>query len=297
MTTAFRVSKKPFFWGLFCYADSGVSGYGIFFMEKMKHHSIYSIDAIAHNSRLKALSPGFKIIFALLSLAACLLSGNIFTPLFVTLSAAAISIAIGGTRPGEYLRLMSIPAAFLLCGSAAVALGFSRERIGQYCLDLRFFYIYTTNSGLMTAFKTAIKALGAVSSLYIITFSTPPGDIAEAMRRLHVPKLITELMVMIYRFIFILAQVHHELYTSAGSRLGYSDFWTSLRTFAATASSLFVISLKRAGTYYDALESRCYTGELLFLKDERRLEAKHIVFAAAYFVLVGTVMYIERRYL
>lgn len=259
-------------------------------MEKMKHHSIYSIDTIAHGSKLKNISPCFKSIFSLLALAACLISGNIYTPVFITVSAAVINIAAGGTRTGEYLRLMSVPAAFLLCGTAAIAVGFSRTYPGPYCLDLRLFYIYITSDSLITAAKTALKALGAVSSLYMLTLSTPPGDIFTAMRRLHIPKLITELTSMIYRFIFILTQVCRDLHTAAASRLGFRDMKTSLHTFASTASSLFVISLRRAGTYYDALESRCYTGELLFLEDERQLRPVHICFAAAYFLLVVIIM-------
>lgn len=269
----------------------------VFFYGKMKHHNIYSIDTIACNSRLKNLDPGFKMIFMLLSLAVCMLSENIFTPLYVVVASAVINIAVGGTRPGEYLRLMSIPAVFLLFGTAAIAFSFSRHQIGQHYFDLKLFYIYTTRRDIIMAVKTALKALGAVSSLYMITLSTPPGDMFKTMRRLRVPKLITELTVMIYRFIFILAQVHSEIQMSACSRLGYSNFRASLHTFAAIVSNLFVIALKKSGTYYDALESRCYMGELLFLEEERNLEAKHIVFAAVYFSLAGALMYIERRYL
>lgn len=264
-------------------------------MEKMKHehHNIYYIDTIAYNSKMKDWSPGFKIILALLSLASCIISKNISAPIFIIITMAALSICIGKTDPRYYFKLMILPFAFIICGTAAIAVGFSAEPFGQYMLDLNFFFIYTTDTAMSEALKTALKALGAVSSLYMLTLSTPISETMAAMRKLHIPKLIIELMNMIYRFIFILARVHHGFMTSAKSRLGYYGTRTSLRTFGIVAANLFIVSLKKAGTYYDALESRCYTGELLFLTIEKPVKKKQIIFAIIYFMCVVTLIFFK----
>ena len=281
---------------VFCYAGSGVSEYGIFFWRKMKHKekNVYSIDTIAYNSKIKHWNSEFKIIFALLSLIACVASGNIFVSLFIIAAMAVISIGIGGVNCGRYLKLMTIPITFIILGTIAIAAGFAKEPIGQYNLNLKFFYIYTTNIGIFKAVKVALKALGAVSSLYMMTLSTPMNEIVSAMRKIHIPKLIVELMNMIYRFIFILAEVQHSIKTSAKSRLGYCDFRTSCYTFSTSAASLLIISLKKANAYYDAMESRCYTGELLFLEEKKPVRKNQIIIGIIYFLCVGAIMFFVR---
>lgn len=267
-----------------------------FFWRKMKHKekNVYSIDTIAYNSKIKHWNSEFKIIFALLSLIACVASGNIFVSLFVIAAMAVISIGIGGVNCGRYLKLMTIPITFIILGTIAIAAGFAKEPIGQYNLNLKFFYIYTTNIGIFKAVKVALKALGAVSSLYMMTLSTPVNEIVSAMQKIHIPKLIVELMNMIYRFIFILTEVQHSIKTSAKSRLGYCDFRTSCYTFGASAASLLIISLKKANAYYDAMESRCYTGELLFLEEKKPVRKNQIIIGIIYFLCVGAIIFFVR---
>lgn len=267
-----------------------------FFWSKMKHkhENVYSIDTIAYNSKIKHWNSEFKIIFALLSLIACVASGNIFVSVFIIVAMAVISIGIGGVNCGRYIKLMTIPITFIILGTIAIAAGFSKEPVGQYNLNLKFFYIYTTNIGIFKAVKAALKALGAVSSLYMMTLSTPVNEIVSAMRKIHIPKLIVELMNMIYRFIFILTEVQHSIKTSAKSRLGYCDFKTSCYTFGASAASLLIISLKKANTYYDAMESRCYMGELLFLEEKKPVKKNQIIISIIYFLCVGAIMLFVR---
>ena len=47
------------------------------------------------------------------------------------------------------------------------------------------------------------KALGAVSALYMMTLTTPLSEIIAVLRKAHIPKLIIELMNMIYRYILL----------------------------------------------------------------------------------------------
>ena len=80
-------------------------------------------------------------------------------------------------------------------------------------------------------------------------------------------------------------ETHSRMKNSAESRLGYVDFRTSCYSFGQVASNLLIVSLKRGNDYYNALESRCYDGELRFLEEEKPVKGKQVVLAAA-FVLV-----------
>ncbi|HCD42434.1 MAG TPA: cobalt ECF transporter T component CbiQ, partial [Lachnoclostridium sp.] len=73
---------------------------------------------------------------------------------------------------------------------------------------------------------------------------------------------------------------------AAKSRLAYCDFKPSCRSFGSTAGNLFVVSLKKANTYYDALTARCYDGELLFLEEEKEVKGWQLWTAAGYFLVL-----------
>jgi len=106
------------------------------------------------------------------------------------------------------------------------------------------------------------------------------------LRKAHVPKLIVELMNLIYRYIFILLDVYTKMKNSAESRQGYCDFKTSCYTFGSIASNMLVISLKKANSYYDAMEARCYDGNLIFLEEDKKVETIQIVAATVFIIFL-----------
>ena len=139
---------------------------------------------------------------------------------------------------------------------------------------------------MLKAGNLVLKALGAVSALYMMTLTTPLSEIIAVLRKAHVPKLIIELMNMIYRYIFIMIDTHSRMKNSAESRLGYCDFKTSCYSFRQVASNLLVVSLKRGNNYYNALEARCYNGDLQFLEEEKQVKAGQVVMAVIFIIIL-----------
>lgn len=252
-----------------------------------KHENIYSIDFYAYASKLRGLNPGFKVFFAVATLLLCLIADNVWVSAAVILTMAGITVMMGKLPLRSYIPLLTIPFAFMVMGSIAIAVGISEQPAGNYNLNLHWFYLYITKAGVLKALRLMLRAMGAVSAMYMLVLSTPSGEIIAVLRRLHVPKLIIELMNLIYRFIFILIDAQCKMKNSAQSRLGYCDFKTACRSFGSTAGNLLVIALKKANVYYDALVSRCYDGELLFLEEEKNVTAVQAVAACSYLVLLA----------
>ncbi len=245
--------------------------------------SILSVDYYAYASVLRKWNPDFKVIFAILCLILCIILNNNFVSVMVILMIGYLTVVVGGLSFRHYFSMMLVPIVFLLLGSVAVAIGFSLEPAGQYHLRVfRLFYIYCSNAGLLRALKLVLKALGAVSALYMMTLTTPLGELISVLRRAHIPKVLVELMNMIYRYIFIMLDTHSRMKNSAESRLGYVDFRTSCYSFGQMASNLLIVSLKRGNDYYNALESRCYDGELRFLEEEKPVKGGQIALAAVF---------------
>ena len=106
--------------------------------------------------------------------------------------------------------------------------------------------------------------------MYFLSLNTPVTDLTMALGRLHVPKLLVELMELIYRFIFVLAETASNIRTAQDSRLGYRGFRRSVSSLGMLASMVFLRAWRKADRIYTALESRGYTGSLTTLNDAYR---------------------------
>lgn len=80
---------------------------------------------------------------------------------------------------------------------------------------------------------------------------------------------------------------------SAESRLGYCDFKTSCYSFGQVASNLLVVSLKRGNNYYNALEARCYNGDLQFLEEEKQVKAGQVVMAVIFIIILLLIWFLQ----
>ena len=204
-------------------------------------------------------------------------------------------MAVGGLDLHHYITMLLVPIVFLIFGTIAIAIGFSMRPVGQYHVHfLNLFYIYWSKASLLKAGGLVFKALGAVSAPYMMTLTTPLSEIIAVLRKAHIPKLIIELMNMIYRYIFIMIDTHSRMKNSAESRLGYCDFKTSCYSFGQVASNLLVVSLKRGNNYYNALEARCYDGDLRFLEEEKPLKAGQIAMAVIFIVVLILIWFFTR---
>lgn len=119
------------------------------------------------------------------------------------------------------------------------------------------------------AVQLILTALGAVSCLYFLSFTTPMPDILEVLGKLHCPGLLIELMLLIYRFIFILLNTASAITTSQNCRLGNKDYRTSLKSFGLLGSVLMMRAISRSNKLYDAMEARCYDGRIQVLSENQ----------------------------
>jgi len=131
-----------------------------------------------------------------------------------------------------------------------------------------------------------LKVFGAVSCMFLMTLSTPSHELFSVLHKIHCPSLFTELMHMIYRYIFILLEVQHNMQISAEARLGFCDFRTSCYSFGQIAANLFIVALKKANAYYDAMEARCYDGTLCFLEEKKKLPLPYIIASGTFFLFL-----------
>lgn len=256
------------------------------------HHdgSVFSIDVMAYASGIGKWNPGFKVGLSVLMLLICVISNNLYVSVLVILMTAFITVVMGRISLHSYLDLMLVPLVFIFLGSVALLVNFSAEYYpARIVINCHYFYIFITEQGMINTLFLWGKVFGAVSAMYMMSLSTPSTEIFSVLRRCHLPKLFIELMYMIYRYIFILLDTHTRMKNAAESRLGYVDFKTSLMTFGQTMGNLLIVSMKKANSYFDAMEARCYDGELCFLEEDKPLTFRQLSLGAFLIILLCAV--------
>lgn len=167
-----------------------------------------------------------------------------------------------------------------------------RHRQISFALSIGSWYLTGSKASLLYAVQLILTALASVSCLFFFSFSTPITDFIHVLQKLHCPRLIIELMLLIYRFIFILMEISSAITTAQNSRLGNKDFITSCKSFGFMASALLIRAIKKSNLLYDAMESRCYDGTIRVLHENFPPKRREILYILLFetFLLAVTVM-------
>lgn len=251
------------------------------------HDSMLTMDVYARRSRLCRENAAFKTVGSLCLLFICICSSSPIPPLCLFLFLSVATVAAGGVKLREYLSLLGLPAVFLLLSGLTLLWDFYQKLPEEAVLSLPFFggWLAVVPAAQWLGMLVLSRALGAVSCLYFLSLSTPLPELLAVLRRAHVPTIVVELAVLIYRYIFILLATFRDMKDSAASRLGYVGLKRSLRTTGLVYGGLLANSFRRAGACFDAMESRCYTGQIAFLTPKKKVTGKLICLLG--FPLVG----------
>lgn len=240
------------------------------------------MDYFAYTSGIRNWNSGFKVALAVGSLVLCVAAKSPWIYLYVFLVMSYLTIGKGKLPIHEYLELYLIPAAFLIIGGLAIAVEIAANPVNEMNLRILGLYFFVTPESITKAVLVMLRALGAVSALYMMALSTSAAELIQVMKYIHVPSLIIELMHLIYRYVFVLMDTAMCMSQAAASRLGYTTKKRGFCTFGWIVSNLFLISLKKANVYYDAMVSRGFDGTLNFWEEKKPLKRDLLVKGSIY---------------
>lgn len=246
-------------------------GVALFLLGRHRHTHILTIDALAQTSRLNQVNPFLKFWTILMLMMLCVSTHSPMVGIFVAVVMLLLIVFIGGLHLRDYVHLLTLPLSFLMISGLALLFEITPQCTGVLGLPLFDFWIcISVESQSQTALVMA-RALGAVSCLYLLSLTTPLPDLIGVLRRMHCPHVAIDLMYLIYRYIFILLALHHTMKEAAASRLGFSDYRTSLHTTGNLYSNLLSRSYCQANKNFDAMESRCYDNGIRFLETKKKI--------------------------
>lgn len=234
------------------------------------------IDKLSYQSNVRYVNACEKTVFAVVTLLLCVTGRSIAISVIVLAAMGFLTVKKGGTPFFRYVKLMTIPLAFLLMSTIAIIFNWSRTPLDAFALPIGSHFLTSSRASLFFGVQLILTALAGVSCLYFLSLSTPMPDILMALRTFRVPSLMVELMLLIYRFIFVLSEIAAAIRVSQDSRLGNRNFTTSCKSFGLLGSVLFVRAFAKSARLYDSMESRLYDGTVRVLTEQYPPKKKEI---------------------
>ena len=180
---------------------------------------------------------------------------------------ALVWLAAGISRVGllrVFLRsLVAIP--FILIALPTV---FTKPGLPLFELDLTLFALTGTREGLDFFISVLLKSWASVTAAVVLTATTPPLRLLEALRALRVPAILVAIVMLMYRYLFVLVDEAQSLLrartarsAAIGPNSGGSLVWRA-KSAGGMAGSLFIRTLDRSERIYMAMLARGYDGTL-----------------------------------
>lgn len=218
------------------------------------------IDKYAYTNRLKDYSPRCKLIISLTGLILLriidrnyLYIANIIFMFFLTVGLAGIPLR-------NYIRVLKIPMTFLTFSLIMIMISINNTSY-IYSLKLGRVSIGLGKNSIWEGFDLFIKVVSSLVSSYFLILTTPITDIIRGLRKVRIPALLIQLMVLIYRSIFIFLREAGNIHLAQSIRFGYRDRKRSIKSLALLISSLFTRIIIKHKEMNIGLECKLYDGE------------------------------------
>ena len=173
----------------------------------------------------------------------------------LTFGTACVAALAGARVPARtYAMALLVPGCFIALSAAAL------------CLSLDFATGHPTfawsPAGVRQAVTTSLRSLAAISVTLLFACTVPCARWLVLLRRARMPESLLDLILLVYRTLFMLDEQRASLLRAQQNRLGYLNAHTALRSAGFAASNLFVRSLQRASRMERGLAARGYTDRL-----------------------------------
>ncbi|MCW3995165.1 MAG: cobalt ECF transporter T component CbiQ [Candidatus Bathyarchaeota archaeon] len=233
----------------------------------MSHSDLYAeVDRSAYTNALAKNSPITKTFFALSALAIGVSAQSFVVPIIVFILCTCLSLGFAKVKPRLYLGLFVYPTLMLILSCIILALFFGS---GQSLIDIPLpwttWAIY--KSGISISVNTFFRVEGALSCLFFLVLTTSINDLCVLLRRIHMPQVMVEMSMMIYRYIFLFLEITEKMILAQKLRLRRSGWLSSIRSLAMLIGSLFIRTLDQGERTLVAMTARGYGGEIRILDD------------------------------
>ena len=240
------------------------------------------LEDIAQKNGLREVNTNLKLATGLGAILLCLLSTSYIAPLFNALVLTCAILFLARVDAQTYAELFVVPLWFAIMSVAGIILITGGQDVFWSWNILPSFSLSVTRESINQGIFVFCRVLGGMSAMCFIALTTPMTSIFTAFRQYRIPEIIIELMMIIYRTIFILMDQVVQIYTAQVMRLGYSTIKESIHSCASLCGAAFIASWNAGEDLVQAMDARCYSGKFAVLGENRPVEKKPLLALVAF---------------
>lgn len=162
----------------------------------------------------------------------------------------------------RWCRWMALPFGFLVVGGVTILFSVSRDpQTLLVSLPVGSYWLGVTASGLHTANETFWRSLAALAATFWLVLNLPFPQLILLLKRARIPRLLTEQILLTWRFIFILLDEAMAIHRAQTLRFGYRSLPIGYRSLAMLVGVLFTRVLIRYQQMAATLDIKLYQGD------------------------------------
>lgn len=209
------------------------------------------LDSLSYQNRLRHLPPVQKLLFAgvLLLLA---LAGHSVVQLLIFLWMGVWVVGYARIPLRSHLLFLLLPLSFFVAGLPGLLFDLTGHdpvapRPSQWLVSWQVgpYAIYVAAASASRALELLVRIMASLACFSFLLFTIPFAEMLQAFRKLGIPELVTDLLMIMYRFIFVLLDTSFQLWVAQRSRGGHQGFRALLRDVGMVAAQLFVRAMQK----------------------------------------------------
>lgn len=212
-------------------------------------------------SMVHRIDPRFRVVAATVYSFVIALSHG-FAPLIAAAGVSIVLVLLARLNPGRVCRRLLIVNGFIALFWIMLPLTYGGDAfytIGPVSLS---------QAGIILAAKLTIKSNAILLALVALLASQSFVTMGQAMNSLRVPEKLVFLLMLTYRYVFVIEQEYQKILRAVRIR-GFQPA-TSLHTYKTLAyviGMLFVRASHRADRVYRAMQCRGFSGRFYSLAE------------------------------
>jgi cobalt/nickel transport system permease protein len=244
------------------------------------------LDDAAQNNAFRHIHPGTKILLGLGSLLICLISPSPVVPLISGIILTIVLLLPARISPIIYGEIFFAPAVFVMFSIIVLLFMLGGGAVVWQFSIIPGINLTITDNAIHQSWLILCRVFGCTTSLFFIALTIPMTDLFNLMKRCRVPSELIDLMMIMYRYIFIIYAQARELWQAQVMRLGYRRPKESVRSFSMLCGMLFISSWNAGEDLIHAMDARCYNGKMPILDEPEPVRMRSLVPVVLYLVLL-----------
>src|SRR3989304_4075106 len=197
-----------------------------------------------------------KMVFILMAVTVNLL----FTSVWPSIGIAVMCVsALLSIKIPTRLLLMRLAMPLTMAATVAVIQLFLYGTTALFTIPVLHWTGHA--EGLSRGLLIMWRVVAGSSLVLFLSMSTPTNRLFTAAAWFKTPRILVELALLIYRYIFVLLDEVTTMRDAQRVRLGYHNWRQSISSFSVLGGSLILRAYDRAGRVFDAMLVRGYTGD------------------------------------